>query len=201
MTVSMTDLNVLILVGSPHKGGKSTDLATALKDELDARGINTTCHHLASDPIRDCVNCGACTRTGNCVLRGDTWDELSEQMTAADLVFVIAPVYFAGPSGVLKSMLDRCQMFWSRKYLLKEGAPRKKPAYLLVIGDGGDPFGYEPMVTICTSALNCANVRIGDRIEPFVAEDYDLARAKELVEKGLAEAARWHDADDVEQFR
>lgn len=48
-------------------------------------------------------------------------------MNSCAALVVIAPVYFAGPSGWLKAALDRCQMYWARKYVLRNWVPRKRP--------------------------------------------------------------------------
>ena len=183
------ELDVLVLVGSPHEGGKSTKLAQAVCSELQANGVKPTYWHLAQYPVAACNNCGACQATGECAIVNDGWGVLSRHMDSADLFILVAPVYFAGPSGWLKAALDRCQVYWARKYVLHAQMPPKRPAYLLVVGDGGDPFGTQPLEVICTSALNCANLRITpERIERFVGEGYDVSRVPQLVERALREA-------------
>ena len=65
---------------------------------------------------------------------------------------MVSPVYFAGPPAQLKALLDRLQpYFWSDA---RAGA--KRPAVLHVVGEGGDPHGFEPLVGIVRSALACA---------------------------------------------
>lgn len=182
--------DALVIVGSPHAGGRSTVLARAVADALRARGAEPACWHLAARPIAPCVNCGACQTTGDCRIAEDSWPELARHMERCDLVFLVAPVYFAGPAASLKAMLDRCQMFWARKYVLGRAVPPKRPCHLLVVGDGGDPFGSEPLERICTSALNCANLRVGMRgenIHRFIGAEYDLGRVPGIVGAALGE--------------
>lgn len=126
-----------------------------------------------------------------CCIKGDAWNVLSRHMESCAALVVVAPVYFAGPSGWLKAALDRCQMYWARKYVLKDWIPRKRPAHLVVIGDGGDPYGTEPLETICTSALNCANLRIEpDRIMRMIGDQYDLRNAITLSGRVMASIGR-----------
>ena len=78
--------------------------------------------------------------------------ELYALLDDADELVVVSPVYFAGPPAQLKALLDRLQpYFWSDA---RAGA--KRPAVLHVVGEGGDPHGFEPLVGIVRSALACA---------------------------------------------
>lgn len=169
---------ILVIVGSPHQNGKSALFAEKLTEYLRLLGCSVTLFEIAKYAVAACNGCGACSEMGECIITGDAWNVLSRHMETCAALIVIAPVYFAGPSGWLKAMLDRCQMFWARKYVLKENVPPERPAYLVVIGDGGDPFGTLPLETICTSALNCANLRIMPwRIFRMIGEKYDVSRA------------------------
>jgi multimeric flavodoxin WrbA len=44
-------------------------------------------------------------------------------LKASHRVVLGTPVYFYGVSAHLKAMIDRCQAFWSRKYLLDDPLP------------------------------------------------------------------------------
>lgn len=178
---------LLILVGSPHERGKSARFAAELTRIARERGAAVTLYELSKYPVAACTGCGACQKTGTCVIANDGWGVLSKHMESCDALVVVAPVYFAGPSGWLKAALDRCQMYWARKYILKRDVPAKRPAHLVVIGDGGDPFGSGPLETICTSALNCANLRVvAERVYRMIGGDYTLERASDVVERVLA---------------
>ena len=86
-----------------------------------------------------------------CVL-DDDMQELYPLIDAADEWVVVSPVYFAGPPAQMKAVLDRLQpYFWTRA---RTGA--KRPAVLHVVGEGGDPHGFEPLVGTVRSALSCA---------------------------------------------
>ena len=185
------DLDVLIVVGSPRENGKSAELAQATYGAFMEHGVKPTVWHLAKYPVAACNGCGACSQTGECSILGDPFNVLSRHMDSADALVLVAPLYFAGPSGWLKAALDRCQVYWARKYVLHAELPPKRPAYLFVVGDGGDPFGSAPLETICTSALNCANLRISlERTHRFIANDYDLSRVPAIVSEILENLSR-----------
>lgn len=189
---------VLILVGSPRDDGKSARFGDALAQDLRSKGLRVALFELAKYPVAACTGCGVCSQTGSCCITGDVWGVLSKHMESCAALVVVAPVYFAGPSGWLKAALDRCQMYWVRKYVLHEGVPSKRPAFLVVIGDGEDPFGTEPFETICTSALNCANLRIEpERITHLIGDAFTLDVVPELADAVHEAALAAEEAESV----
>ncbi len=181
------DLDVLVIVGSPNPDGRSAALSRLLDATLQAEGIRPCVFPLYQHPVAACTGCCHCQETGSCVIVNDGWGVLSRHMESADLVFVIAPVFFAGPSAYLKAALDRCQMYWSRRYVLHEDPPADTPTHLIVLGEGGDPFGFTPLVEICRSALNNVGLRIEDRVHDMTADKYDTAQLPALVATALEE--------------
>ena len=183
--------DILVLCGSPHEGGASEKAAGAFAAALGERGADTTLWRLSEHPVAACRNCGGCAAGGECVI-ADAWHVLSRHMDACDALLLVSPVYFAGPPAHLKAALDRCQSYWMRKYRLHVPPPSARPARLVVLGEGGDPFGTAPLEAVCTSALNCANLRIDGRVECFVGRgaapgSSELAAIADAL---LADAAR-----------
>jgi hypothetical protein len=98
---------------------------------------------------------------------------------------------------VLKALYDRFQPYWARKYVLGEMGPdRRRPAALIVVGGGGDPFGMGCAVTPTRSILGPAGFELGevleveglDRPADAVARPEALARATAAGEALVARA-------------
>ena len=98
-----------------------------------------------------------------CAIRDDM-DDIYPLLEDADELIVVAPVYFAGPSSQLKAMLDRFQpYFWTRM------RARKRPCTLHVVGEGGDPHGFDPLVGVVRSAAAVAGFRL-ERVLDWVGK-------------------------------
>ena len=98
---------VLILSGSPRKGGNS-DL---LCDEF-LRGAREAGHDAEKISLRDCrigycTGCGVCYDTRTCPQRDDA-AQIVGKMIAADVIVLATPVYFYAMSAQMKMMIDRC---------------------------------------------------------------------------------------------
>lgn len=106
--------------------------------------------------------------SGYCVIRDDM-QKLYTMLDAADEVHLVCPVYFAGPPGQFKCVLDRLQPYWElrRGPNAQPGAADapKRPVTLHVIGAGGDPFGFAPLETIVRSAFGAAGFRVVEVVD------------------------------------
>ena len=92
-------------------------------------------------------------------------------LDTADAIVVATPVFFATVPATLKALLDRCQPYWARRYVLGEPAPeRRRPGALLLAAGGGDPYGHACAEPPVRSALAVVGFRIEDVI---VAEPVD----------------------------
>ena len=160
---------VLGIAGSPRRHGNSERLLDAFLD--GARDAGATAQKLAvvEYGIAPCRGCNACSSTGECVVR-DRMQEVYPLLDAAGALAVATPVFFATVPATLKAVYDRLQPYWARRYVLKQPAPARRPAEVLVVRGGGDPYGYECAVTTTRSALAVLGAKAG---EPLVVEGVD----------------------------
>lgn len=144
--------NRLIIVGSTRVNGRSAALAQQIFDTCleEYPDDAVTIASVASLSIDPCIGCNAC-RKGDCAL-DDDMRQVLELVEAADEVIVVSPVYFAGPPAAFKALLDRLQPFFWTDARHQE----TRPLTLHIIGEGHDPFGYDPLVTCVSSAFYCA---------------------------------------------
>jgi multimeric flavodoxin WrbA len=101
-------MNVLVLSGSPRKGG-NTDLLV----EAFVKGASKK-YHVEVVSVRDykvnpCMGCNACFRDENHICsQKDDMAIIYEKMALADILVIASPVYFYGLSAQLKAVIDRC---------------------------------------------------------------------------------------------
>lgn len=104
---------VLILSGSPRKGGNS-DL---LCDEF-MRGAAASGHQVEKIFVRDkkvspCSACYYCKQNGGRCAIQDDMAEILDKMQAADVIVMASPVYFYSIDAQMKSVIDRCVARWT----------------------------------------------------------------------------------------
>ncbi|MEG1880046.1 MAG: flavodoxin family protein [Oscillospiraceae bacterium] len=106
-------MKVLLINGSPNEKGCTYTALTCVANELQNCGLETEIFHVGTEPIRGCMGCGACAKSGlgKCVYDNDTVNIAIEKMKTADGLIVGSPVHYAAASGAITSFLDR--MFYS----------------------------------------------------------------------------------------
>jgi len=126
-------LKILGLMGSPRIGG-NTDL---LLDEVlkGAQSEGAWVEKVIVDRLKisPCREYYGCIRDGSCVIRDDM-DEIYPKLIEADGVIVASPIFFYGLSAQLKTLIDRCQALWARKYVLKNLPQRCRKGALVAVG-------------------------------------------------------------------
>ena len=112
-------IKVLGIGGSPRRQG-NTDilLDEALKGALSA-GAAVEKIYLQDYNISHCRACHACSTTGFCVLEDDM-QKLYPLLLGTGHVILASPIQFYGVSSLTKTMIDRLQCMWAKKYVLKK---------------------------------------------------------------------------------
>ncbi len=116
-------MKVLMINGSPNKCGCTYTALSEVAKALEAEGIESEIVWLGNGPVRDCIGCGDCRKTGNCVFDDDGLSELKAKCAEADGFIFGSPVYYAHPSGRILSVLDRLFFSGSAVFKRKPGAP------------------------------------------------------------------------------
>ncbi len=97
---------VLILAGSPRKGGNSDLLCDAFAKGAKEAGHKVTKIRVADKKIGYCTGCYACQKTGKCAIKDDAAGIL-KKMLETDVIVFASPVYFYSISAQLKTLFDR----------------------------------------------------------------------------------------------
>lgn len=98
---------VLIISGSPRKGGNSDILCDQFMAGAIAAGHQVEKVRLQEKKINFCLGCGVCNETHRCIQKDDMAD-LLDKMVNADVIVLATPVYFYGMDGQMKTFIDRC---------------------------------------------------------------------------------------------
>ena len=99
-------MKVLLINGSPHKNGNTALALAEMEKVFEAEGVDCEIIHIGNQPIRGCIACSSCAKTGKCVF-DDAVNETAEKFAAADGLVLASPVYYAGPNATLTAFADR----------------------------------------------------------------------------------------------
>lgn len=104
---------VLILSGSPRKGGNSDLLCDEfMRGALDS-GNSAEKIRVAAKKIAPCIGCYYCAKNGGKCVQNDDMAGVLQKMIDADVIVLASPVYFYSIDAQLKALIDRTVARWT----------------------------------------------------------------------------------------
>ncbi|MCX6693785.1 MAG: flavodoxin family protein [Methanomicrobiales archaeon] len=111
-------IRVLAIAGSPRRHGNSeTLLDWVISAMADSPDVVVEKIALTEADVNPCRGCNACEKLNRCVQR-DGMDTLHDKLIEADCIVLAAPIFCMGICAQAKALIDRAQVFRSRKYVL-----------------------------------------------------------------------------------
>jgi multimeric flavodoxin WrbA len=136
-------IKVLAFAGSPRRHGNSETLLDWVLGGMVDPDVVIEKVALDEANINPCRGCNACEKLNKCVQR-DGMDIYHDKIVAADIILLSSPIYCMGIASQAKALIDRAQVFRSRKYVLKipvvpaERKGKRLGAFLATAGQNWD---------------------------------------------------------------
>ena len=112
-------IKVLAFAGSPRRHGNSETLLDWVLDAMQREGdVAIDKVVLVDANVNPCKGCNACEVLNKCVQR-DGMDILHDRIIDADVIILSSPIFCMGICSQAKALIDRFQVFRSRKFVLK----------------------------------------------------------------------------------
>ena len=122
---------VLILSGSPRKGGNSDLLCDDFLRGAQESGNQVEKVFLRSKKVAPCNACYYCKNSGGKCAIPDDMAEILDKMQAADVIVMASPVYFYSIGAQMKAVIDRSVARWTN-------IPNKEFYYIMTAAEDSD---------------------------------------------------------------
>ena len=131
-------MKILILNGSPHLKGPTSDMAMAFMKGAEEAGHTVTNINVAHKHIRGCMACEYCREKekGVCVQKDDM-QEIYPQILSSDMIVFASPIYYFTLSAQLQAVIHRT-------YAIDIPANVKKTALIM---SSGSAYVYGPAIS------------------------------------------------------
>lgn len=130
-------MKILVLTGSPRKGGNSSTLADNFTKGAKEAGHHVERFDAAFKNVHPCIGCNKCGMNGDCIFKDD-FEFVRRHITDSDVVVFATPMYYFGISAQLKAVIDRF-------YAVNGKIHRPKKAVLLMTYANTSPTEAEPI--------------------------------------------------------
>jgi len=118
-------MKVLGLFGSPRRGGNTEILLEEALKGAEREGAEIERLYLSDLKITPCTECHGCDSTGDCIIL-DEMQKIYPKLLEADIIILASPIFFYGVTAWAKTLIDRSQALWAKKYLVNDPAMGKR---------------------------------------------------------------------------
>ena len=188
---TLTKKTVLALAGSPVKGGSTDILLDQVLRGARMKGASVEKIYLRELEITPCNSCGKCEKTGECPINDDMkW--LYKKLLKSHVIILASPIYFMGLPAQSKSMVDRCQAIWVRRFKLKKkfGEGDRK-GFFISVGGMERPHLFKGAVATVKAFFTTIGVRYaGDLLFSKVEDKEDIMRHPTAIKDALEAGAK-----------
>jgi len=141
--------HILAIQGSPRLRGNTSILLDAVLDGAREQGASVERVDLARLDIKECDGCLACWKGKECP-KQDDMNALYSRIIEADAIVFGTPVYWYGPTALLKAFVDRFVYFNCPESRAKV---RGLSAAIVIPFEETDPETVAPVVTFFEKSL------------------------------------------------
>lgn len=170
---------ILGIMGSPRRNGNTHVLVSRVLEAAQRDGAEVELVCLGDLHIRQCDGCHVCWKTGKCA-KNDDMQALYPKLAAADAVVLGTPVYWYGPTALMKAFIDRLVFF---------NCPETRPqirghrAVLAIPFEDTTLETAELLVRMVEKSLEYLEVQlVGKVVVPGVGERGDVLEQQEALE-------------------
>lgn len=154
-------MNTLIFFASPNRNGSTYKLLESFIKGLDG---NVDIINVYDYNVKPCIDCGFCSEVeGKCSIE-DRMIEIYNKIDTSDNIVIASPMYFGMFPAPMKSIIDRTQMNWNRKYLFKKGSDKKKKGVLIVTAGAEWENMFVYMEKVCKYFFNTIDCKLTYKI-------------------------------------
>ena len=110
---------LLVINGSPNNKGNTNKIVDKIVVSLN-KDIEITYVNCYDMDINPCIDCKYCSTTeGMCSIE-DSMTLIYRQIKESNIIIIASPMYFGMFPAPSKSLIDRCQLIWSEKFIFNK---------------------------------------------------------------------------------
>ncbi len=177
---------ILGIIGSPRKKGNTDILVNKILEGAEKEGAKTEIIFLNDLKIKECDGCHACWKNRQCSKKDDM-NNIYPKIIDSDIIIFGTPVYWYGPTALMKVFIDRFVYFNCPENRLKI---KGKGAVIVVPFEEENPDIVTPIITFFDKCLQYLEMNLLGKIivpgvtlrgevlkkDNFLKEAFDLGK-------------------------
>jgi multimeric flavodoxin WrbA len=171
-------VNILGVIGSPRKKGNTSLLVREVLKGAEEKGAAHKLLFLNDTVIRECDGCHCCWKGKECS-KADDMNQIYHTIIESDIIVFGTPVYWYGPTAIMKAFIDRFVYFNCPENRLKI---KGKSAVLVVPFEEENPAAADLLITFFEKSLHYLEINLtGKIIVPGVTKPGEVKNKKSVM--------------------
>jgi multimeric flavodoxin WrbA len=154
-------MRIAAFYGSPRPNGNTDTLTDVVLAGARENGCDVEAYYLRMLRVHPCTGCDSCGRSGRLCIFRDDGDLLYDAMARCDAYLFATPVYWYGPTTIMKGFLDRLVVF-NKPHA--RPLVRGKSAILVAAWEEKGTRAVEPMVRLFELGFEYLELRFVARL-------------------------------------
>lgn len=100
-------MKILVVTGSPRRGGNTEIMAEAFAEAARERGHEVPVWRLSEKKVAPCLGCEYCVTHGGVCVQKDDMNEILKDVRTTDMLVLASPIYWFDVSAQTKCFIDR----------------------------------------------------------------------------------------------
>ncbi len=172
---------VLGIVGSPRKNGNTHVLVSCILEGAQAAGAETDLVLLGELTIQECDGCHACWKRDFACSKHDDMQPLYARIAECDALVLGTPVYWYGPTALMKCVIDRFVYFNCPE---NRGKVRGKPVLIAVPFEDTTSETADLVVGFFEKSLSYLEMKLaGQIIVPGVTKRGEVRSLRQVMDE------------------
>lgn len=188
---------ILAVVGSPRKGGNTDLLVSRIAEGARAAGAEVETVRLGELQIRECDGCHACWKGRPCS-KDDDMRALYPKIAASETIVFGTPVYWYGPTALMKAFIDRFVYFNNET---NRPLVRGKRAVVAVVLEEAHEETWRPVVEFFEKSLAYLEMKLaGTIVVPGVGRKGEILERPQRLEEAYRLGTRLAAGEAADHF-
>ena len=169
-------------MGSPRKEGNTDLLLSRIMEGVKKAGGYGEIIYLIEKKIKDCDGCHACWKGNDCS-KNDDMNEIYQKINESDVIIFGTPVYWYGPTALIKAFLDRFVYYNCPENRRKING---KSAIIVIPFEDDDISTVAPLVEMFEKSLKYLEIPLIEKlIVSGVSKKGDVLKFEGIMKKAL----------------
>ncbi|MBU5484898.1 flavodoxin family protein [Clostridium sp. MSJ-11] len=171
-------MKTLIFYSSPNKNGNTYKL---MNEFIKGLGKEAEILEVFKANIKPCIDCKYCYKLEACSIKDDM-TEIYKKINDSDLIVIATPMYFASVPGPLKNLIDRLQVYWSKKYIREDRDDiRIKKGVSIITGGTYWEEMFKPIDETLKLAFGAMDAKIEGELRAINTDENPVEKDEEIL--------------------